>query len=539
VPSEDLVLGRDSFSRRQWVDASVSLSRAAEESSLGAEDLELLACASYMLGHDDDYVEWLQRAHRVQLEAGDHGRAARCAFWIGHNLVFRGQAAPAKGWFARAQRLLDREPSDSVDHGYLQIADLLDHVFAGDAVGAQTVAARIIRIGERFDDKDLTALGMMEQGHALVRQGQSREGLRLVDETMIAVTVGELSPIVAGIVYCNTIIFCRGIFDVRRAREWTAALTRWCDEQPQMVAHNGQCLLHRAEIMTLEGGWADALHELRRLEEQYVAGVLNRLALGDAAYQRGEVHRLRGEFEQAEVAFDEASQRGRQPQPGLALLRLAQGREGDAAAAVRRAVTETTTWSLRATLLPGYVRVMLDVRDIDAARTACRELEDIAASHDAPILHAWSLHATGATALAANEPEAALVALRRAWQTWEELGATYEAARVRVEISLSCQGLGDADSATLELKAARRVFAELGAAPDLKALDALSRAPGPGPAWPDRPRARGHAPGRRRQQQPGRGLHPRHQRTHRRPPLAEHLSEAGRLFPHRGQRLCV
>ena len=208
---------------------------------------------------------------------------------------------------------------------------------------------------------------MMEQGHALVRMGRAEDGVRLIDETMVAVTSGELSPIVAGIVYCNTIAFCRGVYQLRRVREWTAALTRWCARQPDMVAHKGICLVHRAEIMTLGGAWEDALDELRRVGEQFTQGALNRLARGDAAYREGEVRRLRGEFTLAEAAYRTASGLGREPQPGLALLRLAQGKLDSAAATIRRAVSESPRGLSRVALLPAYVEIMLAAGDMDAA----------------------------------------------------------------------------------------------------------------------------------------------------------------------------
>jgi hypothetical protein len=164
----------------------------------------------------------------------------------------------------------------------------------------------------------------------------------LVDETMVAVTAGELSSIVAGIVYCNTIAFCRDAYELRRAREWTGALTRWCEQQPDMIAHQGLCLVHRAEIMTLGGLWRDALEEARRVGERFTQGALNERALGHAAYRQGEVHRLQGDFGAAEAAYREASRFGLEPQPGLALLRLGQGNGKVAAAAIRRALSETT-----------------------------------------------------------------------------------------------------------------------------------------------------------------------------------------------------
>jgi hypothetical protein len=247
----ELEHGRESYAKRRWVDAYESLAAADQATPLGPEDLELLARSAYMLGRDDDYVSGLERAQHAYLDVGEAARAARCAFWIGHNLMFRNETSPAMGWFARAQRLLEREERDCVERGYLLIPAVLEHVFGGDFEAAYAAATEAAAIGERFGDQDLVAIALMEQGHALVKQGRTGEGLRLVDETMVAVTAGELSPIVAGIVYCNTIAFCRDVYELRRAREWTAGLTRWCDQQPDMVTHKGLCLVHRAEIMTL------------------------------------------------------------------------------------------------------------------------------------------------------------------------------------------------------------------------------------------------------------------------------------------------
>jgi tetratricopeptide (TPR) repeat protein len=367
---------------------------------LGASDLELLARAAYMLGRDDDYVSVLERAYRAHLEADTPTPAVRCAFWIGHSWLFRGESAPAFGWFARAQRLFDREQDDIAERGYVLVAEMLEHLSKGDASSAHETAVEIAGIGERFGDPDLVAIGLMEQGHALVRLGRAKEGVRLIDETMVAVTSGELSPIVAGIVYCNTIAFCRGVYQLRRVREWTVALTRWCEHQPQMVAQKGLCLVHRAEIMTLGGAWDDALEELRRLDEQLRRGVLNQLACGEAAYREGEVHRLRGEFALAEGDYRKASGFGREPQPGLALLRLAQGNLDSADATIRRAVSESSHGLPQVALLPAYVEIMLAVGDVDAAAGACREFDEIAAQQDSEAIDAMSGHARGAVLLA-------------------------------------------------------------------------------------------------------------------------------------------
>jgi DNA-binding NarL/FixJ family response regulator len=471
---DELERGRTSHARRAWADAYESLSRADRTSPLSPEDLELLARSAYMLGRDDEYRGGLERAHHAYLTVGDARRAARCAWWIGHNLLFHGEAAPAMGWFARGQRLLEREKHDCVERGYLLIPTLLQHVFSGDPYAAYDTAAEVAAFGERFGDQDLVALGLMEQGHALVRQGRTEEGLRLVDETMVAAMTGELSAIVAGIVYCNTIAFCREVYELRRAREWTTALTRWCEQQPEMVAHQGLCLVHRAEIMTLGGAWRDALEESRRVGEQFAQGALNQLALGHAAYRQGEIHRLLGEFRTADAAYRETSRFGTEPQPGLALLRLAQGNKEASAASIRRAVSETTQPLRRAALLPAYVEIMLAVSDAEAARSACRELEEIAERQGTDMLAAMAAQARGTVALTEGDAQAALVALRRAWQLWREVEAPYEVARVRVLLGLTCRSLGDEDTAALELAAARGVFAELGAVPDVARVDSLT-----------------------------------------------------------------
>ncbi len=428
-----------------------------------------------MLGLDDDYRVALEQAHHAYQDSGDALRSARCAWWIGHNLLFLGQAAPARGWFARGQRLLERHDGDSAERGYLLIPAIFEHSRGGDFEAAHKTAAEIVKIGERFRDPDLVAIALMEQGHALVRLGRPEEGLRLVDETMVAVTAGELSPVVAGIVYCNTIAFCRDVYELRRAREWTDALTRWCEQQPDMVAHQGLCLVHRAEIMTLGGAWGDALEEARRVAERYTQGVLNQRALGHAAYRQGEVHRLQGDFSAAEDAYRNASRLGREPQPGLAVMRLAQGKGDAAAAAMRRALNETALSLQRAALLPAHVEILVAIGDIREARVACDELADIARRQGSQALAAMAAHAEGAVALAEGATHSALASLRRALDSWQDLEAPYDAARARILIAQACAALGDEETASLELDAARDMLFRLGAAPDLARLEALSR----------------------------------------------------------------
>jgi len=472
--TDELERGREFYARRAWMDAYTSLSHVDQAAPLGAEDLELLATSAFMIGRDDDFLGGLERVYHLHLDAGEALRAVRYAFWVGLNLALRGEVGRATGWLGRARRLLEREGDDCVEHGYLLLPVMFEHEATGDYEAAAATAADAAGIGERFGDADLFALAVQSQGIFLVKQGQVEEGLRLMDEAMVAVTAGELSPIVSGIVYCGVIMGCQEVYALRRAQEWTAALTHWCEDQPDMVAFSGRCLVHRAEIMELHGAWRDALEEARRARQRCEQGN-NLSAAAQAFYRQGEVHRLQGRSSAAEEAYRDASRYGWEPQPGLALLRLAQGKDDAAAAAIQRVVGETTDPLKRARLLPAYVEIMLAAGDVQEARDACHELQEISVRYESPMLGAVVAHAEGATDLAEGDARTALLALRRAWQVWQELEVPYEVARVRVLLGMACRALGDDDTAALELEAAYDGFARLGAEPDLARVESLTR----------------------------------------------------------------
>jgi DNA-binding NarL/FixJ family response regulator len=476
--SDALDRGRKSFARWAWTDAYEALSLADEAAPLGAPDLELLATSAYMLGRDEEFVRGQERAHHAYLDSGEALRAVRCAFWLGFTLLLRGEIGRATGWLGRAQRLIDREDQDCVDRGYLLVPAMLGHMITAEYDAAYATAAAAAEIGQRFGDPDLTAMAVHEQGYARIREGRITEGLALLDEAMVSVTAGELSPIVTGLVYCSVIEGCQEAHALRRAHEWTTALTQWCDQQPDLVSFTGRCLVHRAEIMQLHGAWPDALEEARRAGRRFEQAA-SRTGAAQALYQQGEVHRLQGEFGAAEEAYREASRRGWEPQPGLALLRLAEGKGDTAATAIRRALAETTGPMNRARLLPAYIEITLAVGDVQAARTACRELAEISEGQENGMLGAMAAHAHGAVALADGDAPAALRALRHAAQLWQELEVPHEAARARVLVGLACRTLGDDEAVALELEAARSVFAALGAAPDLARVESLVRGEAP------------------------------------------------------------
>jgi DNA-binding CsgD family transcriptional regulator len=466
----ELERGRKCYARRAWAEAYRALSLADQAAPLAAADLELLAMSAYLIGRDDDYLNALDRAHHAHLDAGENLRAVRCAFWLGLRLLFRGETGRATGWLSRAQRLLEREGRDCVEQGYLLLPVAQQHLMGGDCAAAYAVATGAVEIGDRFGEADLVACARHLQGRIVVQQGQVEAGLALLDEVMLAVSAGRLSPLVTGLIYCSVIEGCQEVYALGRAREWTAALAQWCEEQPEMVAFTGTCLVHRAEIMQLRGAWPDAIEQAQRARERCIQAA-NRRAAAAALYQQGEVHRLRGEFPAAEAAYRSASQGGWEPQPGLALLRMAQGRTDAAAAAIRRVASATSDRLQRTRLLPAYIEIMLAAGDVAEARAACRELEAIASSFDTGVLGAIAAQARGAVELAEGNAQAALGSLRRAWQVWEQVEAPHLAAQVRVLIGLACRALGDEDGSRLELDAARAVFEALGAAPDLARID--------------------------------------------------------------------
>jgi DNA-binding CsgD family transcriptional regulator len=465
---DDLTLGREAYERSAWDDAFQLLSRADEAAPLHVDDLELLAMSAYLSGRDEDYHRALDRAHRAYLAAGNGVRAARAAFWLGLRLAFRGETGPATGWFGRADRLLQREEKACVEEGYLLLPAAEQQLEAGAEEMAYATAARAAEIGDQFGEPDLSACARHVQGRALIRQERVEEGLSLLDEAMVAVTAGELSPMMTGLIYCSVVEACQQVHAVDRAREWTAALATWCAEQPQLVSFTGTCLVHRAEIMQMNGAWSDAIEEVRRAR-----AVPHGFGPAAAHYQQAEVHRLRGEFPEAEEFYRLASRQGFEPLPGLALLRLAQGRIEVSVTAINRALATTTDRLRRTKFLPACVEIMVAGGDLESARDACRELGESAERFQTTVLKAMAHQAAGAVALAAGEFQIALPALTRAFELWVQVKAPYLATRTRELIGLTCRNLGDEEGATLELVAAREAFEELGAAPDVARIDTV------------------------------------------------------------------
>ena len=463
---------------RAWADAYAHLSAADKERTLEADDLERLARAAYLAGKESACVDAWARAHHAFLGQTETRRAAQNAFWLGMILFNQGDTAQGSGWIARARTLIEEYPDECEERGFLLVPEALNYLRKGDAPKAHELFSQAAEIGKRCNAPDLMALGRLGRGQALIHQNSTDEGTRLLDEAMVAVISDEVSPIVAGIIYCAVLDTCQKIYDLQRAQEWTVALSHWCDSQPDLIPYRGQCLVRRAEIMQLRGNWPDALNEAQRACS--LTEVSRPSAVGEAFYRQAELHRLRGEFSQADASYRDASKRGRNPQPGLALLRLAQGKLHVAEAAIRLEEEEQKGPIARTRILPAFVEIVLAADDLPAAQAAAEELSTIAVDLNAPLLQAIADYTMGSVLLATGEPNAALKHLRSAWACLKRIGASYESARVRVLIGLACRQLGDGDTAEMELDAARWMFEQLGAASDLARVDSLTRETSPG-----------------------------------------------------------
>jgi DNA-binding CsgD family transcriptional regulator len=468
-----LLRGRRCYELGDWNDAFAALKAADEHGALAAADLHRLAWSAGLTARDEEMLATQERLYHAWLEAGEQLAAARSAFWLGFRLLVRGESSRASGWLSRSQRLVELHEQDCVEQGYLLLPAAQRLLSSGEFIKAHDCALRAMQIGERFGEADLIAFARNLQGRAMFSDGQIERGLALMDEVMVAAIGGELSPVVTGIVYCTAIASCERVFALDRVREWTAALATWCDAHPQLGMFTGHCLVHRAEVLHLNGSWHEAAAEARRAIERCVRNI-EREAAGRAHYQQAEIHRLRGEFAVAANAYHEASRAGFEPVPGLALLRLTEGDHNAAAGASRRALAATGDRLARTRFLPAHVEIMLAVGDLDEARAASRELEETAATVNADVLEAIAAHARGSVHLAEGDPRAALEPARRAFGIWQRLGAPYLAARLRVLMARACIALGDYDCARLELQCAYEVFERLGALPDTAVVKALT-----------------------------------------------------------------
>jgi ATP/maltotriose-dependent transcriptional regulator MalT len=472
--TDDLARARDAYARHAWNDAYEAFARAERAGPLRGEDLQRYVWSAGLTDRGDEILRLLELLYQSRLDAHDQLGAARAAFWLGFRLSALNEMGRASAWLARSRHLVESAGGASVEQGYLLLPEVHRLVATGDVESAHRTAVAAAEIGQRFHDADLVAFAQNQQGRTLVQLGRYAEGLAQLDQAMLAATSGRLLPLFTGLIYCSVIECCQRLYALDRASEWTAALNTWCDSQPQLAAFSGTCRVHRSEILQLHGDWAAAVAEADRVVDRLRPGVVSDAAAA-ACYQRAEIHRLRGEFPAAEAAYRRASEFGREPQPGLALMRLAQGRTAGAATTIRRVLDSTTDALARVQFLPAAVEVLVAAGEMGQARAVANELDEIAGRYPTAILGAVAAQARGTLALCEGNASGAVTSLRHAFAVWQDVGAPYAAARARVSIGKACRALGDDEGAGLEWNAARAAFRDLGATPDLARLDELSR----------------------------------------------------------------
>lgn len=466
-----LAAGRAAFERRDWPRARELLSQAAETEVLEADDVFALADCAWWLGHIDEALRAYEEAHRRYLQQGLPARAAMAALLLGAHAVERGDSAVGSGWMSRARRLLSGVP-EGPEHGYPLYWDVFEAMANGDLDGALRLARRMQDLGRRFDDSDLVALGLLGEGRALVKQAAVSRGMGLLDEAMLLAVSDELHPLWTGAIYCHLMDVCHEFVDVHRAAEWTQAAARWCDTVPEPVLYRGICRVHRAQVFQRQGAWQHAEREVTRVGAELEGVHVGTVA--EAHYELGETRRLRGDLPGAEASFRRAHELGRDPQPGLAQLRSAQGRKDAACASLRAALAERADDRLgRVGLCAALVEVALSAGQAEPARAAAAELRATASAYGSTGLEALAQRAHGAVLVADGQAHEALAWLRTACRLWQDLEAPYDTARTRLLLAEAYRSLDDEDQAVLELDAAQAAFEELGALPDLRRVSQL------------------------------------------------------------------
>jgi len=464
---DSLARAREAVARRSWREAYDLLTSADASGDLSPEDLELLAEAASWAGPTERCISARERAYAAYLDAGDRRSAARLGLELFRDFGLRGAGSVAAGWLKRAERLLADE-AECCEHGYLAYRQSRAASAHGDLEGALRDTRRAVELGRRFGDRDLETLALHWQGYVLLETGNVDEGWAQIEEASAAAISGELRPTAAGVIYCNTICACRDLADFQRAAEWTEHFDQWCARTELPGGRAADCRVHRAQVLRLRGHWAAAEQEATVARDDFITFGL-KVPIAEALAEIGEIRLRLGDLARAEEAFREAHEHGWDPQPGQALLKLAQGQVQAAVKSIERALGDESMSRLeRASLLPARVEISLAAADLDAARTGVEELDETAHQVGSPALQASALVARGALELATGEAGAAAEHLRRGCRLWQEVDAPYEVARARVLLAAAYRAEGDEGAAERELQAAQSTFARLGALPDAR-----------------------------------------------------------------------
>jgi class 3 adenylate cyclase len=474
---DPLQAAREAAARQTWRQAYEEYANVGP-AELGAEDLERFGEAAWWSGRIVEAINLRERAYAAYAASGDKLAAARLALRLSWDESGRGAFSVSHGWFANAQRLLEDEP-ESAEYGQLALTRAADAMFAaGDLPAAIADFEVAFELGRRFGDRDTQMLALMGKGRALVKGGEIDEGFKLLDEATAAAVSGELEPYSSTLVYCMMISSCHDLGDFRRAAEWTEVANRWCDRL-DVTGFPGACRIHRAEIMRLRGDLEGAERlAMAACEELYD---FERYITASGYYEIGEIRRRRGDFAAAEEAYGKANELGSDPQPGLALLRLAEGKTGAATAAITRTLEEVEEPLARLRRLPARVEIAVAAGDVKTARAAAAELEGLVDSYKVggrrtPAFDATVHVAAGRIHLAEGDADGSARLLRQARDEWKEVGAPYETAQARLLLAFAFRLQGDEHAAATELEAAHATFERIGARHDAdRAKELLGR----------------------------------------------------------------
>ena len=463
--------GRDAAARGDWQEAFDLLMQADADGLVGAAELPVLAEVAYAAGHLDVTIDAWERAHAECLQAGDQVAAGGAAVRVAmHLLLDTALMAPVRGWLGRAERLLEGQGETSA-HAWFAVVRTYERMLTGDLPSAREWAGRAIEVGSRCDPA-ACAIGRVAEARLLILGGDVREGLALLDEVGVAMVSDELDPLSTGLVYCELVCALQGLAQYDAAEEWTETMERWCKTNAIGSLH-GRCRVHRAEILRLRGSCDEAEREALAACEELRPYL--RRELGWPLTELGRIRLRKGDIEGAEQALLAAHQVGWDPQPGLALVQLAQGDIASAVASIRNALERPLrvpskelppdTELQRAPLLEAQVEIEIAAGNLDRARSAAEELQLVAARFHSKALVAGATLARGRVRLAEGDAVDGERFFSEAARLWNEVGAPYEAALARMGLAEALRAGGSERQADFERQAARTVLDGIEAAP--------------------------------------------------------------------------
>ncbi len=458
---------RAAAERQAWRAAYAAYSEV-DRQELTAADLESFGEAAWWSGKLEEAIALRERAYSGYVAAAESLAAARMALTLSWDYEGRGSFAVAGGWLANAERLLEGQ-AEAPEHARLLLTHAITAMFAqGEFETAQRLFDETYELATRVGDRDLQMLALSGKGRAFIKAGEIDKGLALLDEATASAMCGDLRAHSAGLVYCLTISACQDLGDYRRAAEWTDAANRWCDTL-DVSGFPGACRIHRAEALRLRGDWPAA--EAQALEACEELQDFDRNITASGHYEVAEIRRRRGDFAGAEESYRTSNEMGRDPQPGLSLLRLAEGKVGAAVAGITRTLQDRTEPLHRLRRLPAQVEIAIAAGDLKTARQAADEIEQVVDSYKIANRRARAFDATVAFArgqiqLAERDWDGAAAALQHARDEWQAVGAPYETARARMLLGTAYARSGDEHGGEVELEGALATFERLGAGPD-------------------------------------------------------------------------